>query len=151
MNSCVQAKDTFDRFCEQTQTSWQHPVAMVHLRRGMRIRDRIVIGIVNNTLRARLLREKDLILDKAIFMCRSIEITSLHLQKMTVTEEVHYNSSEKKENGKKFVNRISSYCLERHEQRKCPAFGHACSNCHRKNHYEKVCRDAQDTAQREKH
>ena len=110
-----------------------------------------MIGIVDNSLRARLLREKDLTLDKAILMCRSNEITSLHLQKMTVTEEVHFNSSKKKDKGKKFVKRICSYCLESHERRKCPAFGHACSICHRKNHYEKACRDVQDTAQREKH
>ena len=39
------------------------------------IRDRLVIGIEDNDTKARLLREKDLSFDKAVDVCKSIEIT----------------------------------------------------------------------------
>ena len=40
------------------------------------IRDRLVIGIQDKSTKARLLREKDLSLDKALDMCKSSEIDS---------------------------------------------------------------------------
>ena len=65
-NSCVQGKDTFDVFVSklrQLAASCAYGALKEEL-----IRDRIVIGIAGNALRARLLREKDLTLDKAILM-----------------------------------------------------------------------------------
>ena len=146
-NSCVQSKDTFDVFVSklrQLAASCAYGALKEEL-----IRDRIVIGIADNALRERLLREKDLTLDKAILMCRSSEITSLQLQKMTLTEDVHYVKNKQKR--RKPMIKNCSFCSESHERRKCPAYGHVCSICHRENHYEKTCRNApQDTAQRDK-
>ena len=44
------------------------------------IRDRLVIGIQGESTKARLLREKDLSLDKALDMCKSSEITNKQLK-----------------------------------------------------------------------
>ena len=44
------------------------------------IRDRLVIGIQDKSTKARLLREKDLFLDKALDMCKSSEITNKQLK-----------------------------------------------------------------------
>ena len=43
------------------------------------IRDRIVIGVTDHAQRARLLQAETLTLDKAIALCRSHEITSIHI------------------------------------------------------------------------
>ena len=135
-NSCVQGKDTSDVFVSklrQLAASCAYGALKEEL-----IRDRIVIGIADSALRARLLREKDLTLDKAILMCRSSEITSLQLQKMTLTEDVHYVKNKQKK--RKPMIKNCTFCSESHERRKCPAYGHVCSICHRENHYEKTCR-----------
>ena len=44
------------------------------------IRDRLVIDIQDKSTKARLLREKDLSLDKALDMCKSSEITNKQLK-----------------------------------------------------------------------
>ncbi len=63
------------------------------------IRDRIVCGIKDNNVRARLLREADLTLEKAIDTCRANEITSNQM-KMLV-EEVDVNKISSVRNIKK--------------------------------------------------
>ena len=135
-NSCVQGSDSFDTFVSKLRES-AASCNFGQLKDEM-IRDRIVIGITDNTQRARLLRERELTLDKAVQLCRSHEITSIHLQKMTVTDEVHFVKNKQKE--RKMKNNCS-FCAETHERRKCPAYGHICSTCNRRNHFEKVCRN----------
>ncbi len=63
------------------------------------IRDRIVCGIKDNNVRARLLHEADLTLEKAIDTCRANEITSNQM-KMLV-EEVDVNKISSVRNIKK--------------------------------------------------
>ena len=46
------------------------------------IRDRLVIGIQDNDTKARLLREKDLSLNKAFDVCKSMEITNKQLKSL---------------------------------------------------------------------
>ena len=54
------------------------------------LRDRIVIGISDNQIQARLLRESKLTLQKALVICRSSEQANLHLQQMDPAESAHY-------------------------------------------------------------
>ena len=44
------------------------------------IKDRVVCGINNDTVRARLLRETDLTLTKAVDICRASEVTQNHMK-----------------------------------------------------------------------
>ena len=44
------------------------------------IRDRIVCGITSNAVRTRLLKEKDLNLERAVEICKSAEITDGRLK-----------------------------------------------------------------------
>lgn len=47
------------------------------------IKDKIVTGIPDNGLRERLLREKDLTLDKAVQMCRAAETTRAQAKELS--------------------------------------------------------------------
>ena len=73
------------------------------------IRDRIVIGISDSTLRARLLRETDLDLAKATQMCRADEISKQQLKtlagpsEVTRINEVRYEDSRKRTTYKKKI------------------------------------------------
>lgn len=44
--------------------------------------DRLVIGVTGNSIRARLLRESSLTVQKAMDICRSSEQAQIHLQQM---------------------------------------------------------------------
>ncbi|KAI2666787.1 Retrovirus-related Pol polyprotein from transposon 17.6 [Labeo rohita] len=55
------------------------------------IKDRIVCGVNNDTVRARLLRETDLNLAKAVDICRANEITQSHLKVLHEEAEVAVN------------------------------------------------------------
>ena len=135
-NSCVQGSDPFDTFVSklrQLAATCEYGELQDQL-----IRDRIVIGLNDQAQRARLLREKDLTLGKAISLCRSSEITSLHMQKMTQSEDVHFVKNKQKD---KKWKRNCSFCCETHERRKCPAFKHICTKCNQPNHFEKACQN----------
>ena len=135
-NSGVQGSDPFDTFVSklrQLAATCEYGELQDQL-----IRDRIVIGLNDQAQRARLLREKDLTLGKAISLCRSSEITSLHMQKMTQSEDVHFVKNKQKD---KKWKRNCSFCCETHETRKCPAFKHICTKCNQPNHFEKACQN----------
>ena len=51
------------------------------------IRDRIVCGIRSNTVRKRLLRDKELDLDRAVEICKSSEITESQLKNIAVDKD----------------------------------------------------------------
>ena len=119
------------------------------------IRDRIVVGIRDDAVRSRLLRETELDLQKTVDICRASEQEEKEKIQLVKT------SSEKKEKiqlvktfeakrtgqqrdnqnkkGKSTVN--CKYCGLSHERdkEKCPAWGKTCRSCGKKNHYAKVC------------
>ena len=130
-NSCTQGNENFDSYdskLRQLAASCDYG-ALEH----EMIRDRVVIGIYDNAQRVRLLREKDLTLSKAIELCRSIEITSIHVQEITVAEVHYVKNKQKKE---KTMRKDCTFCGETHERRKCPVFGHVCTICNKRNHVE---------------
>ena len=125
------------------------------------IRDRLVIGIQDKGTKARLLREKDLSLDKALDMCKSSEITNKQLKSIQKDEKqnneelnlVHVKRKpmqgkmpphpKKPPNPKKPDKKWKcKYCGQQKKhakQTECPAYGHQCRNCKRMNHFAKVC------------
>ena len=121
------------------------------------IKDRIVCGILEHSVKERLLREPDLDLNKALQICRASELSKQQVKSIgSAPSAVHalnkrrvkgYNKSKivKKEE-KPFNRRFNASsnkcgkCGKIHEKNKCPAFGRTCHNCQKKNHFSNVCR-----------
>ena len=117
------------------------------------IRDRIVCGIRDDSVRRRLLREADLTLEKAIDVCRANEITSSQVKMLNEEVEVHKIrpvNTAKTERAEKGRTKPASQdeqkgfdcnrCGYKHEYKKCPAFGQTCKSCQKKNHFAKMCK-----------
>ena len=129
------------------------------------IMDRIICGIKDNHLRDKLLREKDLTLDKAVAVCKAAEQTEAHLKELyqngkelnTVEvrqrpnhpqpgrhQDQHYPSKLNKVTSN-YAPRINKFirncnrCGLKHERRKCPAYGKVCLKCSKANHFAKQC------------
>ena len=105
------------------------------------LRDRIVIN--NNDTRERLLREKHLDLDKAINICRTIEMAVKQLHSMDTTDTVHYTRSKfgrpqsKSKQNAQVTN--CKYSGDNNLAGNCKAYGKTCSKCHKRNNLVKVC------------
>ena len=112
-----------------------------HLRDGL-IRDRLILGIQNNRLRERLLREEDLSLEKAVQLCKAAECAERQVSVMQDSAAaasvmtIQHKQGQRRERNR----RNCGYCGEIHERRKCPAYGKTCSKCGRRNHISTVCR-----------
>ncbi len=122
------------------------------------IRDRIVCRIKYDNVRARLLREADLTLEKTIDTCRANKITSNQMKKLV--EEVDMNKISSVRNTKKRGKTMQSEqksnqhtmecqhkahvqcsrCGNQHEYKKCPAYGQTCKACNKRNHFSKICK-----------
>ena len=102
-----QANETVDQYVTELK-NMATTCNYGELREGL-IRDRIVIGISDATLRARLLRETDLDLAKATQMCRTDEISKQQLKTLagpnefTRINEVRYGDSRKRTTYKKKI------------------------------------------------
>ena len=121
------------------------------------IKDRIVCGILEHSVKERLLREPDLDLNKALQICRASELSKQQVKSIgSAPSAVHalnkrrvkgYNKSKivKKEE-KPFNPRFNASsnkcgkCGKIHEKNKCPAFGRTCHKCQKNNHFSNVCR-----------
>ncbi|KAL7883911.1 hypothetical protein SRHO_G00015690 [Serrasalmus rhombeus] len=111
------------------------------------IKDRIVCGIADNGLRERLLREKDLTLDKAVDLCRASQSSRQQVKELAKTEiAVHavrtkeqHKKRQCKQNKDKMVDGNCKKCGGSHAPRTCPAYGKTCNNCGKRNHYAKCC------------
>ena len=130
------------------------------LKEGL-IRDRIVCGIRDDGVRARLLREGDLTLQKAIDICRASELSSSQVKMLThsATAEVHavkkkpftpnYKPHFKRRYHKPSTvshppntpsSRVCPYCGgEPHNRSKCPASNMPCHQCKKLGHFKKMC------------
>ena len=130
------------------------------------IRDRLVCGITENSVRRKLLQEPKLSLEKCLDICRSAEATSAHLKAIsgqsTSTDKPvdTVNTLDKRRKSKTPPKRRSKgpkqpvpepkedllkcckHCGRSHiKQRfKCPAFGKVCSACNKPNHSPKCAR-----------
>ncbi|KAK3084719.1 hypothetical protein FSP39_017965 [Pinctada imbricata] len=129
------------------------------------IKDRIVCGITDESCRARLLRENDLTLNKALDICRSSEASSLQIkslhnpmvaadavqkkkppfnkpqrrfgQKPNKGRSVSDKSNDRPRNNLQTIS--CKNCGKKHVINNCPAFGKICYNCKGRNHYSNLC------------
>ncbi|XP_067940422.1 uncharacterized protein [Watersipora subatra] len=113
------------------------------------IRNRIVMGISDETTRARLLQTPELTLRSCIDTCRTFEAAREQLHSIShpggETSEptglpVHVAESKKRNTDTH--RRQCRYCGNQHEMKKekFPAWGKTCANCNKKNHFKAVCR-----------
>ena len=116
------------------------------------IRDRIVMGIKDNSTRKKLLQVSKLTLQQSIDICRSCEKTSKQLESMTaegeqlfaVRREQSREQNPRRRNEKRVEEALikCKFCNTPHprDKFKCPAWGKVCSSCKRKNHFAVVCK-----------
>ena len=116
------------------------------------LRDRVIMGILDNDLRKRLLQMPDLTINLCIDMCRAYEATENRMRYMegSSQEEVHSikhtrsppHSTKGKMRGHQPRKQVKCrFCRKTHEMTKeaCPAWGKLCSNCNGRNHFAIVC------------
>eukprot|EP00794_Sanderia_malayensis_P014552 gene14552-16054_t len=117
------------------------------------IRDMIVCGVADPSLRERLLRDAELTLEKAVAAGHAAEETRRHAKELRSYQDnidIHnVNRRMRKEQRKYDTDRQSKYendlikkckfCNSTHPRGKCPAYGKKCRSCKRKNHFEICC------------
>ena len=128
------------------------------------IRERIVCGIRSDEVRARLLRDPDLTLKKAIDICRAAETSETQLKCLAEEKPVDFvqkrgnlrprhktakhgttQPTQKKQTSKETPSQTykCKKCGYTHEKMKCPAYGKKCRNCSKLNHFAKMCKKQQ--------
>ena len=111
------------------------------------IRDRIVNGCRDNSLRKHLLQEPKLTLQRAIDKGRATESSQRQLKAMTAetneVKAVRRRTTPKPANSSQRIN--CRYCGESHarDKRQCPAYGATCGFCNKQNHVEAKCMSKQ--------
>ena len=117
------------------------------------IRDRLVCGIRDNSLRKKLLQEPKLTLDKCLDSCRAAEATKLQMQAMTNQNNESSDVNALKSSSEKSNVRMVDYCKfcgKSHERNreKCPAYGKVCKKCKKENHVASKCHFHRKLAQK---
>ncbi|XP_041460922.1 uncharacterized protein K02A2.6-like [Lytechinus variegatus] len=115
------------------------------------LRDRIVCGIRESSLRERLLRETALSLEGCIQICRASELTKSRMdvldgdavhavRESSIQHSSHKQSTKQKPGTRK--PRKCRYCGQEHEfiKEKCPAYGKQCARCGKYNHFKNQCK-----------
>ena len=114
------------------------------------LRDRIIFGIKDDDVRARLLRvEGDLTLQRTIDVCRAAETSQAQLKAVGKTgSPATVNALKGRKGGLRKSKTATKkgdsqckYCGNKHEfvKEKCPAWGKTCDKCHGKNHFKRMC------------
>ena len=122
------------------------------------LRDKLAFGIRDSKVRERLLREKNLSLEKTDEICRSHETMVQQMKVvgdagLSVSDAGTVNAlSKKRKRGKRRRVRGArnantrgnscEFCAREHDLAKrenCPAFGRSCNKCGKKNHFANVC------------
>ena len=111
------------------------------------LRDRVVAGVTNETIRQKFLQETGLTLKKCIDIARVHETSTAQAKAMGASEEIHKLHSKSKRGGmssqgRQTVSRNScKFCGYKHSPGRqfCPAWGQTCRRCKAKNHFKSCC------------
>ncbi|XP_070388049.1 uncharacterized protein [Dermacentor albipictus] len=105
------------------------------------IRDQIVFGTNDKTVREKMLRDKTLTLQKAENICKAAEAAAQQ-NAAWVNERVQVDSTRRYERGKEQKGRCK-HCGRAHAPRQCPAYGKTCYACKKQNHFSSCCKNPQ--------
>lgn len=112
------------------------------------IRDRLVLGVRDKTLKKQLLSDATLTLARAIAKCKAAEQSDVEMAALQEepTEVINYTKNYAKDakkvtTGPPAVLKECRFCGGNHkwDKNKCPAFGKTCRNCGKANHFAQVC------------
>lgn len=103
------------------------------------IRDRLIVGIFDKHIQARLLRENELDVNKIMEYCKSIMLSKEHLRTLN-SSDIKQESVDAVKSVKSFDNIKCSRCLYEHSRNQCPAFRKTCARCQKLGHFAKACR-----------
>ncbi len=119
------------------------------------IKDRLVVGMKKDSVRAKLLRETNLDLPKAIDICRAAEQSqtqmdiisgqNLSVNAVKAKDRKREKTSAAARGAANAVTFLCRSCGREHAPRQCPAYGKECSTCGRKHHFPKMCRTTTHT------
>ncbi|UYV60475.1 K02A2.6-like [Cordylochernes scorpioides] len=119
------------------------------------LKDRIVVGIINNEIRERLLSEADLDLEKATQICIACENATNQMKhvlsdsdkQVAVTKMNSKKWEDRKEPRKENTTNQSHKIIENcrncgrsHKINQCPAYQKRCNKCKKLNHFANLCR-----------
>ncbi|UYV79770.1 K02A2.6-like [Cordylochernes scorpioides] len=119
------------------------------------LKDRIVVGIINNEIRERLLSEADLNLEKATQICIACENATNQMKhvlsdsdkQVAVTKMNSKKWEDSKEPRKENTTNQSHKIIENcrncgrsHKINQCPAYQKRCNKCKKLNHFANLCR-----------
>jgi len=140
---------------QQNETVDQYIIRLQHLASNCKfgtlhdeLRDRLVLGCRDKGARARLFREKECSLKKALESLQISEATHEQLKDIGGEETLLpvravYQKKLGAKKGAQFNTRIPAckYCGGKHApaRAKCPAYGKTCRNCGKANHFHTVC------------
>ena len=126
------------------------------------IRDKIIIGMNDETLRQRFLQEscsKELTAEQIVESCKMKQISRQQNEEITRNPTIEYVKTDfkKKEYKKEFKNKDYEYkkpaerktcgkCGRTHEFGNCPAYKSKCHKCNKEGHWEKLCRKPSERA-----
>ena len=115
------------------------------------VRDKLVFGIRERSVKERLLREDNLTLAKAITLAQAFEASRSQLSSMdnfATRNTVDVVSSNEKQRRvfKKGDSKVCSNCGRYHKFRNCPAYGKTCHSCKKRGHFESMCRSKSRSA-----
>ena len=106
------------------------------------IKDIVVIGVTDDSLREKMFREPNLTLERAIALGQSTEQTKILSKELKQEAEIYGIKFSKKENtysqGAKKIKQCK-YCGRTHIRGACTAFHQTCNKCHKKGHFANVC------------
>ena len=134
--------------------------AVYHDQTNEFLRDRIVVGIHDDHIRRRLMRERNLTLDTAVDLIKATERADKHLEHIVsgnlpdnLSIDANRNrfrkTSKEPQINHPRTNRNTQherltckYCGGKHQRGAdfCPAFGQTCNACNKMNHFKKVCK-----------
>ena len=123
------------------------------------VRDRIVTGVRNSKIRAKLLNEgSTLTLTRTLEVARTHELSHSQCSAMedkTVNvvkqkNKQSYGKADKQKTLSKTEKESCGKCGYEHGKLQCPAYGKRCSKCKRFNHFQKMCRTPQPNSYRKK-
>ena len=113
------------------------------------VRDRIVAGVKNSKIRAKLLNEgSTLTLTRILEVARTHELSHTQcsaMEEKTVNavrqkQKLKHGKSEKQKTPANSEKELCGKCGYEHAKLQCPAYGKRCSKCKRFNHFQKMCK-----------